>query len=101
MVDLTGLQIPKLNTPEDRAMELELLSTTFQHPRQVFLMGMGGTFDNQLMQDAFERALMNDWLRLIDIVPVNKRPGDIQITRVFHLTDAGKARLRDLRATIS
>jgi hypothetical protein len=53
---------------------------------------------NEPMQLAFERGLGRDWFRLIDVSPVSAARG--QVCRVFKLTDAGRARLAELKGEL-
>jgi len=54
-----------------------------------------GTEDAYL-QLALERGIDGEWFTLVDVSPVAEFPG--RLFRIFRLTDAGVARLKQLKA---
>lgn len=59
-----------------------------------FAIQLGMVLEPELQQ-AFERGIDNRWFDLVDIGHVQCAPG--RLMKVFRLTDAGAARLNELR----
>jgi hypothetical protein len=72
--------------------DLRLLSLA--NEKRKFGLDFGYSFDPGL-QAAFERGIDNEWFTLVDFSPVAAAPG--KALRIFRLTDAGLARLAEVR----
>lgn len=55
----------------------------------------------QKVQDAFERGIDNRWWDLVDVTPIQALAGQMLITRVFKLTEAGTERRGELARKFS
>ncbi len=77
----------------DDEADLELLSLA-NHKRK-FGIALGLPMDAP-KQFAFERGIDNEWFTLVDVSQVAAVRG--VVLRIFRLTDAGMARLTELRA---
>jgi hypothetical protein len=58
----------------------------------------GMPFINQATEKAFMVALRNDWIKLVDMQPIQIAPNpNPTMCRVYMITAGGEARLRELR----
>ncbi len=77
------------------AEEAELSLLSLANEKRKLGVEVNYAFDHQEMQDALERSMDHDWLRLVDIVTPASMPG--HLLRIFRLTDAGMARMASLK----
>lgn len=78
-------------TTNDEA-DLWLLSHATEETRKIAVPVVGRRA--QWQQDAFERAMLKEWIRLVDLDMIAAMPGVLM--KVYIVTKAGEARLKEL-----
>jgi hypothetical protein len=81
--DEIGSRRRKIVTPADREDEYEVLRYMTSDTHK-FVIPVGFTLPQHL-QNALERLMLRDWIRLIDVSPTPTAIGDNRLMRVFRV----------------